>query len=83
MSGRFRPGQLVCHAGLEDDSIDLYSSPWSGDISKARIIGHMKINDVALVVAIAKADGSMVYVLGPNGGGWAFGAFLRIVVDIP
>jgi hypothetical protein len=82
VSGIFRPGQLVCHAGLEDDNIDLYSSPWSGDLGKARIIGHMKLHDVALVIAIAKTDGSMVYVLGSNGGGWAFGAFLRIVVDV-
>jgi len=37
---------------------------------------------VAMVIAVPKRDGSSVYVLGPNGGGWTFGAMLKVVEDV-
>jgi hypothetical protein len=49
---------------------------------KPRIIGRLEQKEMALVIAIERADGGSVYVIGPHGGGWAFGAFLTVVVDV-
>jgi len=38
----------------------------------------MKENDVGLVISVGRR-GQIVYVVAPNGTGWAYGAFLKIV----
>ena len=83
MSGIFRSGQLVSPVGWMTEGCDLFNTPGGaspGDaIDPPRVIGQLCHCDVALVVAIDRADCSAVYVIGPHGGGWAFGAFLTVV----
>ena len=78
MAGIFKIGQLVgVNERTSSASItELYSVPGGAD--DVRVIGHLKSKDVALVVATWHG-GTAVYVIGPNGGGWAFGALLKAV----
>ena len=73
MSGIFRVGQLVKSSGLEDN-MDLFSEPPPGVNGDLRIIGKLEKLDVAIVIALARGDCGCIYVLGPHGSGWAFGA---------
>lgn len=75
----FKAGQLVVLAW--EDSTQLYSVP--SDIKDVRVIGWLEKRDVALVVTADRSDGSRVYVVGPHGGGWTFGALLKILVEAP
>jgi len=83
MSGIFKAGQLVKPVSWLDEPIDLFSvpggaRPMAGDVLPRRI-SRLETREVALVIAIERSDGGSVYVLGPHGGGWAFGAFLEVV----
>jgi len=83
MSGVFKAGQLVKPVEWLDENVDLYSVPGgarpiAGKILP-RVISKLESRDVALVIALERSDGGSVYVLGPHGGGWAFGAFLEVV----
>ena len=83
MSGIFRAGQLVKPVGWVEEDLDLFSVPGGArplaGRQLPRIISHLGKRDIALVIAIERSDGGSVYVLGPKGGGWAFGAFLEVV----
>ena len=83
MSGVFRAGQLVTPVKWLDEDVDLFSVPGGArpiaGTMLPRTIGKLGLGKVALVIAIERADGGSVYVLGPGGGGWAFGAFLEVV----
>ncbi len=78
MAGIFRSGQLVGVNPLTNPvgKVDLYSVPGGSD--DVRVIGSLKPTDVALVISSYRG-GSSVYVVGPHGGGWAFGAFLKVI----
>lgn len=78
MAGIFRAGQLVGvnPSTNSGNNVDLYSVPGGSD--DVRIIGSLKPTDVALVISSYRG-GSSVYVVGPHGGGWAFGAFLKVI----
>lgn len=83
MSGVFRAGQLVKLVDWLDEPQGLYSlpggaRPYPGTVLP-RQISRLEKGNVALVIAIERSDGGSVYVLGPHGGGWAFGAFLEVV----
>ncbi len=86
MSGIFKAGQLVRPVAWNDETVDLFNVPGgarpTANGEKARVIGRLEQKAVALVIAVERADGGSVYVIGPTGGGWAFGAFLTIVVDV-
>ena len=85
MGGIFKPGQLVevDPAMLEHgERLHLYNVP--GGIvrvakEQVRAVGWLVTGDIALLVARERTRAGEVYVLGPNGGGWAPGAFLRIL----
>lgn len=80
MSGLLKPGHLVTPStfGTDDsDRVALYSDPSS--VVDLRVVGWLSSRDVALVVALLRADGAAVYVIGPNGSGWTHGAVLTIV----
>jgi hypothetical protein len=85
VSGIFRAGQLVTPEDWVDPALELYNEPdvlaasWS---TLAYVLGTLEPGDVAMVIAVPKRDGSSVYVLGPNGGGWTFGAMLKVVEDV-
>lgn len=82
MSGAFKAGQMVSPLDWHDDPLDLFDvAPGRicAGAAEARVIGQLLPDDVALVVAIERSDGSSIYVIGPSGSGWAFGAFLKIV----
>lgn len=78
MPGIFRPGQLVGPNELIDPrgSLPLHSVPGGAD--DVRTIGRLTTKDVALVIGVTTGCAS-VYVVGPNGGGWTFGAMLKLV----
>lgn len=64
---------------LIDEAVPLYNAP--GGVSYARVIGALRVVDVALVIAREPTKAGEVYVLGPNGGGWTPAALLKILVD--
>lgn len=83
MSGVFKAGQLVSPVQWTEEGCDLFSVPGgarpiAGTVLP-RIIGRLEKRDIGLVIAIERSDGGSVYVIGPHGGGWAFGAFLVVV----
>lgn len=79
MSGIFKPGQLVAPVSWCTITIQLCSeaNPWPRIAS--RITGGLEPGGVALVIAIGRSDMTSVYIWGSGGGGWAEGAFLRVV----
>jgi len=77
MSGLFKAGQLVRIVDFEEGPVYLWNEP--GNLNaNARSTGMIRAKDVALVIALNRADGSNIYVVGPSGGGWTFGALLRM-----
>lgn len=78
MPGIFRPGQLVGPNELTDprESLPLHSVP--AGATDVRIVGRLAPRDVALVITTTVGCMS-VYVVGPNGAGWTFGAMLKPV----
>lgn len=78
MAGIFRPGHLVRLNELTDPSetLPLHSVP--GGTVDVRTIGRMTTNDIALVIGVTAGCAS-VYVIGPGGSGWTFGAMLKLV----
>jgi hypothetical protein len=85
VSGVFKAGQLVAPVTWTEDGCDLFSVPGGArpivGRELPRIIGRLEPHDIGLVIAIERADGGAVYVIGPHGGGWAFGAFLIIIKE--
>ncbi len=89
MSGIFKPGALlqIDPAMLSAGSIlQLFNVP--GGVPRVpgeqvTAIGWLTVGDVALLVARERTKAGEVYVLGPNGGGWAPAAFLRILLGGP
>jgi hypothetical protein len=82
MSGIFRPGQLVTSVDWCDDPLELYAESRDvGNMSAGtvRIIGRLFPHDVALVICVARADRSAVYLLGSHGNGWVPSGLLTIV----
>lgn len=76
----FKPGQLVRFNEDYGDGASLYNVP--GGFDKNALATSMILRrDVAVVIAVGRSDGSQVYVLGPHGGGWTFGAFLKILKE--
>jgi len=78
MAGTFRPGQLVGLNELTDPSMSLPLHSVPGGTVDVRTIGRMTAQDVALVIGVTAGCAS-VYVVGPNGSGWTFGAMLKLV----
>jgi hypothetical protein len=48
---------------------------------KVKVVGRLRKRDVGLVIAVERTDGGSVYVVGPNGVGWAFGALLVVIKE--
>ena len=84
MGGIFKVGQMVAPLDWHIEPLDLFDVP-AGRIKvmdkPCRVIGRLEHNDIALVISTERTDGGCVYVIGPNGSGWAFGAFLRIIKE--
>lgn len=71
------PGQLVRVDKMTAVSgVELQSSP--SNAVDFMIVGRLSTNDVAIVISTFRNNAS-VYVLGPTGGGWTFGAQLVAV----
>lgn len=87
MAGIFKPGQLVQidpSMLSEGFNLELFNVP--GGVprlvgEKVNRIGTLKVGDVALVIARERTKAGDIYLLGPNGGGWAPAAFLKILVE--
>lgn len=87
MAGLFMPGQLVTTDPMmmsPESILTLYNVPGGvvrGIGDDVRAISFMKFGDIALVIARERTKAGEVYVIGPNGGGWAPPAFLKILVE--
>jgi len=59
--------------------VALYDSPFELEIPDGHAVATLVKNDTAIVVSLSNFDGRCVYVVGPNGAGWTFGALLEKV----
>jgi hypothetical protein len=74
----FRAGMLVTtRQGVE--AAELFAMLPSLTLSTADG-RYLKQGQVAIVIALSSYDAKAVYLIGPCGAGWAFGAFLERVV---
>ena len=73
---KLRAGDMVTvHIVAE---IDLFAEPFSPDSSgDPDPVSHLTCHDTAVIVSLSTYDGKCVYVVGPHGAGWAFGAYLK------
>lgn len=60
------------------ESVELFDRPprpnnWTELIATAKL----KNGQTAIVIALDSSDGRSVYVVGPTGTGWTYGAFLK------
>jgi hypothetical protein len=80
----FKVGQLVSPAEWNEEPIDLYNRAGGAtsiqETDDLRIIGQLAPKGVAVVISLERGSGC-VYVLGSNGGGWAFSALLNILLE--
>jgi hypothetical protein len=60
------------------ESTDLYDQPFELD-APGRPVSRLTNRDTAVVVSLSSFDGRCVYVIGPHGAGWTFGAYLKKV----
>lgn len=74
---KFRAGDMVTVNLVE--STDLFDQPFELDNPGGQPVSHLSNKDTAIVVSLSNADGRCVYVIGPHGAGWTFGAFLKKV----
>lgn len=74
---RFRAGDLVTVATDLGDRIDLYDTPPGPSGVMCDVVSFLQAGEPALVISLDRSDARCVYVVGPHGPGWAFGAYLR------
>lgn len=72
---KLRTGNLVTP---NVDDVNLYPLPPALAMESSSI-NVLKRKELAIVIALDRTDGRAAYVIGPRGGGWAFGAFLTRV----
>lgn len=86
---RLLPGQLVSmysaygFGSMGQAVVPLYATIPGPLFTNEDECGFIEETDVVLVVALSSFDGTCVYVTGPNGSGWTFGAYLKLVDAIP
>ena len=82
MSGLFKAGQLVVSVHWSEEPIPLYNKTGTNvpfyEASDVRVIGHLEKSDIAIIIGTTRS-GVDVYVVGPHGSGWTFGALLSVV----
>lgn len=76
---KIRAGDLVKAASIVGYTVDLSSSP-NVLLGTGVITGRLGARDCGLALALDRSDGRCVYVIGSNGCGWTFGAFLDKVL---
>jgi hypothetical protein len=59
------------------DDVDLFDQPFELDSPQGNRVSRLTKHDTACVVSLSHSDGRCVYVIGPHGAGWTFGAFLK------
>jgi len=80
VAGIFAPGQLVKLVHWHAADCELNNIPGQVTNSQVRVIGRLRHKDIAIIVALERADGRNLYVLGPDGGGWIPGGVIQAVV---
>ena len=60
------------------EATDLFAEPF-GPGEAGHPVSHLTSHDTAVVVSLSSHDGKCVYVIGPHGAGWTFGALLKRV----
>ena len=74
---KLRAGDMVV-LNLVDET-DLFDQPFEIDSPQGHPVSHLTKHDTACVVSLSSSDGRCVYVVGPHGAGWTFGALLKKV----
>lgn len=74
---KFRAGDMVT-LNLVDET-DLFDGPFELGVPGDHPVSHLTKADTAIVVSLSNSDGRCVYVVGPHGAGWTFGAYLKRV----
>ncbi len=64
---------------LATEGVSLHDAPFELGSPEGHVISHLSRNDTAIVVSLSNSDGRCAYIIGPQGAGWAFGAFLERV----
>jgi hypothetical protein len=64
-----------------DDPLELYleSRDVGSTSSNVKCIGRLYPHDVAIVIGVARADRSAVYLVGSHGNGWTASGLLTII----
>jgi len=78
VSGIFLPGQMVKLVEWQSGAHELVNVPGARLGIEPRVIGWLKPGAVAIVVALERADGRNLYVLGSTGGGWIPGGSVTV-----
>ena len=73
---KFRAGDMVTVNLV--DATDLFAEPFAAD-EPGHPVSHLTCADTAVVVSLSSHDGKCVYIIGPHGAGWTFGALLKRV----
>lgn len=76
---KFKAGDMVTMnslvEGYLDEGIDLFPDLDNGSDPTSSLMQ----GEYAIVISLSSHDGVRVYVLGPRGAGWTFGAFLKVI----
>lgn len=75
---KFAAGDMVTPNPMMADEVLLYNEPPSPQ-SNFEHVSFLSPNNTAIVVSLSSADAKCVYIIGPNGAGWTFGAYLKMV----
>lgn len=60
------------------ESIELFDRPpRPNNINECIATATLKNKQTAMVISLDSSDGRCVYIIGPTGTGWTFGAFLN------
>jgi hypothetical protein len=70
-------GDMVTLALVE--YVDLFDQPFDVLFPNEDPVSFLTSKDTAVIVSLSSADGRCVYIMGPNGGGWTFGALFKRV----
>lgn len=74
---RHQAGDMVTLNLVEE--ADLYDHPFETEEPNGHPVSHLTSKDTAVIVSLSNADARCVYVVGPHGAGWTFGALLKRV----
>lgn len=81
---KLRAGDLVVINEMVLPRAHLYAEPASTLFvaqtdGSYREVAYLDVGEPAIVISLSSYDGRCIYVIGPHGSGWTFGAYLKKV----